>query len=220
MVGLTIEVSIGHTCRKRDVIVDDLAEQGIVAGDRVATGRPTEEILTSIESGGFTLVAMATHRRGVLGRNILGSVTDAVIHKFRVPTIVVRANDSGEHENISAILVPLDGSSLAETVLPFVEELPASHLDVDDQIEHEAVAYLQDVAAWLTAKDLTVTWHVYHGAPIHPIDRVAKDTPNTLVALTTHGRSGIKRLVLGSVADAVICDSGHPVLIVPPRADK
>jgi nucleotide-binding universal stress UspA family protein len=98
--------------------------------------------------------------------------------------------------------------------------LAVSHLDVDEQVEHEAVAYLQGIAARLNAKGLSVTWHVYHGAPIHTIDRVAKDTANTLVALTTHGRSGIKRLVLGSVADAVICDSGHPVLVVPPRGDK
>lgn len=243
-----IDAAIRHTQRKLGILVDELGEQGIVAEARVVTGRPTAKILAAIESGGFTLVAMATHGRSMLGRGVLGSVTDGIIHKSPLPTLVVRPKAPDEHENVSAILVPLDGSPLAETVLPFVEELAArlslpvnllrvasipsaaepysaallaaSDLDVDEQVEHEAVAYLQDVATRLNAKGLMVAWHVYHGAPIHTIDQIAKATPNTLVALTTHGRSGIKRLVLGSVADAVIRDSGHPILVVPPREDK
>ncbi len=243
-----IDTAIDKAQRKLDTLVKDLAVQGISAESQVATGRPTDEILKAIESGGFTLVAMATHGRSALGRGVMGSVTDGIIHRSSLPTLVLRPKALGEYENVAAILVPLDGSPLAETVLPFVEELAvrlslpvsllrvasmpsaaepysaallaASHLDVDEQVEHEAVSYLQDIATQLSAKGLTVEWHVYHGAPIRTIDQVAKETPNTLVALTTHGRSGIKRLVIGSVADAVIRDSGHPVLVVPPRGDE
>jgi len=243
-----IDAAVTRTQRKLDAIVDELAEQGLVAEAHVVTGRPADEIMNTIESGGFTLVAMATHGRGALGRSVLGSVTDKVIRGSSLPTLVVRPKDRDEHENTTAILVPLDGSQLAETVLPFVEELAgrltlpvnllrvaslpsasepysaallaASHLDIDEQSERDAVAYLKGVAARMSAKGLTVHWRVYKGAPVHTIDHVAKETPNTLVALTTHRRSGIKRLVVGSVADAVIHDSGHPVLVAPPKGEK
>ena len=56
-----------------------------------------------------------------------------------------------------------------------------------------------------------------HGEPAGAIVDLAKETPNALVAMTTHGRSGVERWVMGSVTDRLVRHSGQPVLVI--RAD-
>jgi nucleotide-binding universal stress UspA family protein len=150
------------------------------------------------------------------------------------------------------ILVPLDGSELAEQVLPHVEALaekfksaitllrvivpstaaiapapmdlpmtpPMAPYTVSDlaetiEIERQAAAeYLQSVAERLRSTGLQVTYERQEG----PIASVIIERANTLgadlIAMTTHGRSGLERVILGSVADEVIRKSNCPVLMV------
>ena len=53
-----------------------------------------------------------------------------------------------------------------------------------------------------------------HGHPVDVILDLAKGTPNSLVAMTTHGRTGMARLALGSVTDRVVTSSSRPVLVI------
>ena len=142
------------------------------------------------------------------------------------------------------LLVPLDGSELAEEVLPQVEYLASSlslnielvrvsrlaststpysatllasdHVDVDAGVEGEAVKYLDGIAGGLKSSGFTVDARVVRGAPAEEILRLAHEAPGCVIALVTHGRTGVKRWVLGSVAEAIVKDAEVPVLIIPP----
>jgi nucleotide-binding universal stress UspA family protein len=92
----------------------------------VACGDPAEQVLRVIEEKGIGLVAMTTHGRGAIGRATFGSVADRIARTSPVPVLLVRpqpAEAIPETADIRRLLVPLDGSELAEAALPLVEEL-------------------------------------------------------------------------------------------------
>ena len=137
----------------------------------------------------------------------------------------------------SRILVPLDGSPLAEAILPEVMELAALHgaevmllrvalahafpgtsqTDVQVRAVEEAEGYLAGVQQHLDARGLLVNCAVRYGHAAGEILDHAQTRGATLIAMSTHGRSGIRRLVLGSVAEAVLRAAPVPVLLLHAR---
>jgi nucleotide-binding universal stress UspA family protein len=144
------------------------------------------------------------------------------------------------------ILVCLDGSKLAEQILPYAAEqavrfgsnlvllqvvslasVPAPTgiesvpVAVPDNLLAEAEAaakdYLDVLALPLREKGLKVQCVTVIGHPAESIVSYAEENRFDLVALATHGRSGLKRLVFGSVADYVIRKSGRPILLIKPK---
>ena len=137
---------------------------------------------------------------------------------------------------MKSILVPLDGSPLSEAVLPHVKEmasgLPASiHLltvvsvtapdreayEESVQLQsREAGDYLESQAEKLEASGFDVDWSVREGVAADEILRHIEENQFDLVAISTHGRSGLGRMVLGSVFDKVMREAGIPVLVIKP----
>ena len=154
------------------------------------------------------------------------------------------------------ILVPLDGSKVAEVVLPYVQELarrfdsevtliqvvvPLSKLVAETmpagleptgaaaavgleaasealKAEREgAHAYLEGVAGRLKPEKIKVQAEVAEGAAGDTIVEYAHHHGMDLIAMSTHGRSGLRRLVFGSVADHVLRQAGTPVLLIRSR---
>jgi nucleotide-binding universal stress UspA family protein len=132
------------------------------------------------------------------------------------------------------LLVPLDGSSLAERALgvaaaiaraahaaidlalvhirPFGVE-PKSELDVEDW--HDDDRYLAAIATEIrTGADVPVTHAVPAGSPVEMICARARDEGVDLIVMTSHGRTGFSRVWLGSVADGVVRQSTIPVLLL------
>lgn len=139
---------------------------------------------------------------------------------------------------IDKILVPLDGSVLAEQALtkaldvveggePTLLLLRAAEASTwpgvdptEEQIRvvREAEQYLAAVQARLAAKGLRkVETSVWYGPPASAIVEAARVANADLVVMTTHGRSGLGRLILGSVAEAVLRGTSTPILLL--RAD-
>ena len=137
------------------------------------------------------------------------------------------------------VLVPLDGSRLAEGILPFILQI-ASPLDLEVTLVYvvrpippraiegtrhftvydvaarmkEAREYLAPVAVNLRKDRVRVTTDVRHGEPVAEIVAAAGKTETDLIAMTTHGRSGFGRLLFGSVAEAVLRQAEIPVLMM------
>ena len=137
------------------------------------------------------------------------------------------------------VLVPLDGSRLAEGILPFVLQI-AGPLDlevvlvrvvepvmpqalegtgqfvVDDVAARlrEARQYLAPVAEDLRSRGVRVTTDARHGEPLTELLAAARDSQADLIAMTTHGRSGLGRLLFGSIAEAVLRRAKIPVLMM------
>jgi nucleotide-binding universal stress UspA family protein len=97
-----------------------------VRGD-VATGHPAEEILSYADKNSIDLILIATHGRSGVRRWVMGSVADKILRTSKVPVWLVRASIPKEvvydQWPSRTILVPLDGSKIAEGVLPHVESL-------------------------------------------------------------------------------------------------
>jgi nucleotide-binding universal stress UspA family protein len=109
-----------------------LGQQGVsVVESKVvaAIGKPSEGIIEYADLHDCDLIAMATHDRNLLGQALRGSVTNSVIRSSHVPVIAITPEKQngyqGQSVALSRVLVPLDGSPFAESVLPYVENLAA-----------------------------------------------------------------------------------------------
>jgi nucleotide-binding universal stress UspA family protein len=151
--------------------------------------------------------------------------------------------DSSAPVSLDTVFVPLDGSSLAERTLPHVCALakvtkleihllrvytlpPDAYIVADgviaqgpaqyhEELKKVAETYLDGKAAGLRAEGFdSVVATAIQGDPASEIIDLARQTPNNLIAMSTHGRSGIGRWVLGSVAEKVIQHAQDPVLLI------
>lgn len=214
---------------------------------KVLTGNVAEELVRFAKNEGFGLIAMATHGRTTLGRGILGSVADTVLRMSKVPVLALKPNEAekywGKFVQVENVIVPLDGTRLSESVLPYAEVLGRrlgatllltravdigsfsmpmdgyryiSTIPLDDELGKESDEYLEGIAENLRADGLTVEAKTIWGTPAKAINSLAHDTPNNMVLMATHGRSGMGRWIMGSVTDKIVRSSGDPVLIVPP----
>src|SRR5262249_7612073 len=140
-------------------------------------------------------------------------------------------------------LIPLDGSLVAEAILPAflrlahplgmevvlvrvvvptvkpvqVDEVPVESTSAVPSVERmleEADAYLRAVAATPPFDGLTVLTTVRSGEAPHEIIASARDLRADVIAMTTHGRTGLKRLLFGSVAEAVLRMADIPVFML------
>lgn len=137
------------------------------------------------------------------------------------------------------VVVPLDGSAVAEGIVPFLLGIAgpldlevvllrvvvpmvapvveaSRYLEIEDPHARaaEAVGYLASIAAELTSRGIRVQTDVRRGDPVREILACAEDAGADLIAMTTHGRSGLGRLLFGSVAEAVLRNAGIPVLLM------
>jgi nucleotide-binding universal stress UspA family protein len=235
--------------RYLDKTAERLRGAGVDCSSETASGPEAAAILERAEAENFDLIAMSTHGRSGLMRWVLGSVADKVLHGTDRPLLLVRAGDDvAPPGEITNILVPLDGSALAASVLPYVEELagsigaelvlynavlpldvypgaeltPARMGDLLDDLVTQGRAYVGAVAGEVEGRGKTKAKTVVTiGFPVDEIVRVAGETDSGLIAMASHGRSGVNRWVMGSVADGVVRRSKHPCLLVhPPQASQ
>ena len=223
-----------------------LQQEGVRTEELVVSGRADSEITEAADRLGCNLIAMSTHGRSLLGRGILGSVADRIVHTARIPVLTITPDKvrayHGSDTLVTKLVVPLDGSALAETVLPHVREM-ASRLEykvvlirvvrplhyfwvgehppeIDEenaQMENEARAYMETAAEKLSQDGIDVEWRVLVGHPTTIVLEQVRDIHHSIVALTTHGRSGFRRWLIGSLAESLVRSGGDPVLIVPPE---
>jgi nucleotide-binding universal stress UspA family protein len=217
---------------------------GFSVEDSVERGDPAEVIIEKAAQEKGTLVAMATHGRSGFDRWLLGSVAEKVLRGTSNDLFLVRANEKSSVKDkisLKSVIVPLDGSELAERVLPSVVEM-AKVLDLEVKLfrayelaasayygreDHlpdyqqlkakgraDAQSYLEDQVEALKRNGLSkVTSILTDGTGADEIITCAREHPESLVAMCTHGRSGVTRWVLGSVTEKVVRHAGNPMLI-------
>jgi nucleotide-binding universal stress UspA family protein len=140
------------------------------------------------------------------------------------------------------ILVPLDGSPLAEAVLPHAEALAklenaeivilrvpitpsAEYFAHDPQVSEiirrdsakEAEAYVSNTITALNKEQIKATGITREGYVPDTILEVAEETHADIIAMSTHGRTGINRWLMGSVADKIVHHAHIPVMLIHPN---
>ena len=180
-------------------------------------GDPASAIISHAVSERADLVAMTTHGRSGMKRLLMGSVTEKVLRQAPFPLIACRA---GSRMEGWAHVAALDGSRRAETVLgdllPFTRLSGATlHLLQvrPDPPPSHARKYLGDVARRCSAAGVPVATAFRQGAPSLEILNYAAEVRAGVVAIATHGRTGLDRVVMGSVAEEVLRKSSCPVLL-------
>ena len=191
------------------------------------------------------LIVMSTHGRSGISRLSLGSVTDSLIRHTTIPVLVVKPPTSYLNPQVAKaikrIVVPLDGSALAEQILPPIltlaklEEaeitllnvlIPQSYSQKEivdpslpwwDKDIAVAQAYLFRIAAKLRRNGVAVTTDIVIAENVaSAIGDFASREKADLIAIATHGRGGLARMIRGSVADAVMHSTRMSMLVFKP----
>ena len=208
-------------------------------------GEAAAGILETAEAEDVSLIAISTHGRSGLTRWLFGSVADRIVQHSHVPLLMIRPDEKAAAPTFQKILVPLDGSETAASVLPFVEEMaklfgaslvlyhavppisaypgfetvnPQLDGQVLQEMQQQARELLSRAARDLEGRGLHATVAVSIDLAVDGVLHAAKETGADLIAIGTHGRSGIGRMVMGSVANAVMRRSELPCLLVHPTS--
>ena len=207
--------------------LEDARETGISIGTATRTGSAAEGILEYADKGYPCLIVMATHGRSGISRWAVGSVADKVIKSTsKQPLLLVRAK--GAHPDVRAkrilkkAIVPLDGSSASESVLPYIGEI-ARNLEMDitllrvtskkDKIT-EVESYLRNWCQRLAEDGISAGYEVRKGNAAEQIIEYADETATDLIAMTTRGQSSLNLFSLGSVAQKILMDGNSPLFLV------
>jgi nucleotide-binding universal stress UspA family protein len=212
----------------------------------VEKGKAEQMIIETAAADKGTLVTMATHGRSGINRWLLGSVAEKILRGGTNPMLLVRATEEAKTDGgatLKSIVVPLDGSELAESVLPTVAELAktlklevvlfraynipynayagdegysaVNYEELLKAMREEAVDYLEKKTEAVKKLGIAnVSCVAKEGFAADEIISLSRKSPDNLIAMCTHGRSGVKRWVLGSVTETVVRHSADPVLVI------
>ncbi len=209
---------------------------------KVLRGDPAEAIVIRAAEVNASLIVMCTHARGSGGRMILGSVADGVVRSAAVPVMLIKPPPTEvtlpSERGFPRILVPLDGSTHSEQILPLLARtlgtrdaaftllrvvhpeaaLVPTHADSrSSRRDQDPARELEELAGWLSERGAVARTEVIADRDAAAVILgEAEGTGARLIAMTTRARRGPSRIVLGSVADEVLRGAPCPVLLFRP----
>lgn len=246
--GLFLDTLDDFETRRRNEYLTATAKSfaGVAVECQVKKGAAADSIVACAAAEKNSLIVMATHGRSGVQRWLLGSIAEKVLRATENPLLLVRASDAAPVTGVKpfdSIIVPLDGSSVAEQVLSPIAEM-ASSLDIEvtlfraynvpygsfyegggsfavdlqrlsANIETEVQHYLEERRSLLAKTGVTsIAYASKEGLAADEIIAFARNKPDGLIAMSSHGRSGVRRWVLGSVTETVVRHASNPVLIL------
>lgn len=197
-----------------------LHSQRIDVFSALGLGRPAAEIPLFVKARQLSLIAMTTHGRGAVSKALMGSVAEEVLAQTRVPVLLTRPGDKGA--SWDHILVPLDGSPESERILPAARRLASENHALLHLLritrDGDSVDYLASHRARLDADGFKAMPVLRHGHPGEEIVSYAKQTGIGLICMMSHHKTGIARLLAGSVTEYTLRHASCPLLVCPPEA--
>ena len=205
----------------------------------VISADPAAAIIAELEKNPRAIAAMTTHGRTAWAEALVGSIAFQVIKGAKRPVILYRplTKDINAPQKITTMIAAIDGSEFSETIIPYAAEMAKAlsarlllvqalplHSTIPQGPDQETIvllesSYLQRKASAIKeAYGMTVDWEVLHGDPGDAICRYLKDMPNTFLAITTHARGPVERVMLGSVAAYCLRHTGVPLLLYWPQS--
>lgn len=201
----------------------------------VITGKPDKDIIEFAQENEIDLIIMSTHGRSGITRWSFGRTADKVLRRSPCPTVILRSEHDIRPERFKRVLLPLDGSRLAERVLePALEMVNAmgvqlfllqvvekqsfygfghdeAHLNEDIEI---AQAYLAELRERAIPPDVVVHSHVAVGSAADVIVDSAAEQEIDLIIVSSRGDSGFDRWMFGSVAEKVMKGAPCAILVI------
>ena len=238
------ELSIDAPARLHSASIE-LRQAGIAATVQVSNiqaSNPGRAILAVADEVAADVIVIGSHAYGTMGRALFGSVADYVIRHATVPVLICtpQANRHWPDERPRRLLVPLDGSALAETALAPAEQLAlaiGASVDLVGVVDAAIMAVVPDstpsaaflatlvaetdrnlerLAEGLGERRVVADVHARAGVPERVITQLADELSADIIVMASHGRGGVARVLLGSVALKVVQRSAVPVLLIQP----
>lgn len=210
----------------------------------VEVGEPDAVIARVAAENAVDLIVMATHGRGAFGRVMIGSVADRVARSAVVPVMLIHPQErdiparAREVGNLRRLVVPLDGSAFARQALPVAQrlarllEIPIHLVHAIDlqgdwvigadepDLESLLAPMREELGSWLRGEVDALGEQGFAATSCLRVGRVAdvvagEIEPGDVIVMTSHGASGLRRWLLGSVADRLIRSGLAPVVLVP-----
>jgi nucleotide-binding universal stress UspA family protein len=202
---------------------------GTTADFEMRTGEVAAEIC-AIAQDQMDMVVMSTNGRSGLRRFLIGSVALEVVQNASTPLLLLQPTGEWRSRSTSfkRLLVTLDGSQFSERILPYVTTLARSFnsevilLSVpvgstSESYRETIRGYLDNLAGELESQGLKVRTLVTGSAAAQTIVATAETEMVDLIMVATHGRSGMDRFMLGSVAERVVHNMPCPIFLLPVR---
>ena len=219
-------------------------ENGLMADHRLQVGIPEDSILEVAQSSDVALIAMGTHGKTGWDRLRLGSVAESILRQAPCPVLTVHASVTSRTSvnpsrlSLSRLLVATDFSSSSKAALRAAGvlakrlngqivlvhaadpsgSLQSGPLRVDEFSRKRYARQFQRIISASRADEVITDKVVITGNPVEVIFDQAKHQKVDLIIVGTHGRRGMKRLMLGSVAEAVVRKAACPVFVVKAHA--
>jgi len=232
-----VEDARRHAAERLDRLARETAERGVKAHAVLRDGLPTDEIPLAVAERGAEMLVLGTHGRTGVSRVLLGSVAEAVIRQAPCPVLTVRQGQQPPRPRLMSIAVALDfspGSAIAldqakqlatrttaQLILvhvveawPYAVTESLQWIDVQQRLTEVAGALLDGVLGEVRQEAIYATKALSQGTAYQEIVRLATAAEADLIVMGTHGRRGIQRTVVGSVAERVIRLAPCPVLTV------
>jgi nucleotide-binding universal stress UspA family protein len=210
-----------------------LRDQGARVRTVLRMGHPAEVILEVAREERATLIAMTTHGRTGLSHWAFGSVTEKVLRASPIPVLATRSftaagvPSSGEELKLKKILIPVSDEDLSMKIVEPALEL-ARLFGSSATLLHvcEGAACAVPVPPLKQAFDrfreagLDAEPLMRQGDPAAQVLEACRESNADLIAMTTHGRAGLSRWLMGSVTEKLLRAAPVPLLIVRPAAPK
>ena len=207
-------------------------------------GNVAEEIVNYADKEDMGLIVIATHGRSGIKQWAMGSVASKIITATRRPIMLIRAKeaDAAKKGTIDKLLLPLDGSKESESILPYALEIASkfksevimfqaislafptyaaeayAYVTYSDQqtdaMKASAMDYLEKIGSSFREKGIEVKSDVRFGSTADEVINYTDEIGADLVAMTTHGRSGIGRWLFGSTTARVMKGGNTNLLLV------
>ncbi len=212
-----------------------------ITQEQVESTDPGEQIPAYIENEEIDLTVMGTHGRRGVDRIISGSVTEEVVRKAPSPVLTVQADaDVAPNQAVRRILAPVDFSDASDVAVQHAKEIaltygaeidllhvveapfypPAYGLEPTNFPTEEVIENVEQRLGDMAREDIGyehVMIETKTGNPAVEILDYVENNEVDLVVIATHGRTGLKRMLIGSVAELVLRRCPTPVFVVKPN---
>ncbi len=223
-------------------VVKRIGANSVSVDYAVGAGPIAETVNTLAHDLEADLIVMSTHGRSGVERWLMGSEANKIIQLSTTPILLMRPRNlkKGPPSRFRRLLVPLDGSSFAERVLPYARLLdPKSEGEIllltvpevpeaitygvmSDAVEglrvqavSQAQRYLENVAAAMRDEGFSVRAVVTGSRPATTITEISESENIDLILMATHGRGGLDRVFVGSVAQRLAQHAPVPLFLLP-----
>jgi nucleotide-binding universal stress UspA family protein len=213
----------------------------------VIDGEPATALVEYAEKEGIDLIIMMSHGRSGIMRWAIGGTASKVVQRCRIPVLLVRASLALSKRRpvqvFKKILLPLDGSSMGEAALSYVKTIVKA-LDCEvillrvveivqrvhtiggldhfvyseqqiERMKDEALKYLEKACRQFDKGNVSIILRT--GDPAQEILKLSAEENVNVVAMSSHGKSGIMRWVMGSVSSKILQAGKSPLLLVRPK---